>query len=763
MTKTPLTDLLQKYLTVIEKVALSKTLDTGYDTSNYTKAWTQAGTDAEKFLGLDAFKKQYGGTANEIEGSGLSLRQPAMKKLSTQLANALFGAKGNNSVREKYVDLLQVTQKNVIVPEGTSHSYRWLTPVEWAASVHGKLLTESNPIQVSHALKDFWKLDKNSNAISVLQTPRFSDDYFFTPVPGTKMETFIHSGNDAFPRPLTQASGKLQEYAAVNFQPFVSQASDMVKAFVKDEENLYILEELKNLGLQDLPTVVYDAMLIGIADAANTGIHKKNTEIVPSSLNRVGYQALKPTQTVLAMLESLLSVFKKENEVFMTPELLNSLTQAMTEIETFPPTYDPNFIEKLKKSVQVKKFDVENFTKGTATMLYFSLSTLINQINRLYTTKPPQDSEAKLYFGELGWTPNREPELYNKLIKASLNYSVAPMVILRGTANPGGNEDIVFAIEPFVINFIGKNKEPELLPLKQVGIVTMVHNDISHQAQTTDAAGKTVVLKKDYIEKFFAVQEKTNSILNSLYGKDYWMQILETCYEGDNKFKSGVLFVGLAPLFWDKADGDKDIYISYKPEHAASNFSVDLPLYLITDDATPDILEELPITYTEHNAIGVYFRREVYAAEIAHMNLVKGQTLHLKDASNVGKLKEINLNTDGDLVKKRTNDIINNPENNFKTLKEIRTILLKDLYGDSTSSQQLLADKCKTVVKTIFNNVNTGFWSIGKDNLACYNPFEVGGPRARPRFDTNNTNDQVIREQRLAAISKIMTAQREKK
>jgi hypothetical protein len=763
MTKTPLTDLLQKYLTVIEKVALSKTLDTGYDTSNYTKAWTQAGTDAEKFLGLDTFKKTYGGTANEIEGSRLSLRQPAMKKLSTQLANALFGAKGNNSARQKNIDLLQVTQKQVIVPENSSHSYKWLTPVEWAASVHGKLLTESSPIQVSHALKDFWRVDQNSQAISVLQTPRFSNEFFFTPLPATKVEAFIHGANDSFPKPLTHSAGKLQEYAAINFQPLVSQASDLVRAFVQDEENLYILEELKNLGLPDLPTVVYDAMLIGIADAANTNIHPKNTNVTPVSLNRVGFQALQPSQTVLAMLESLLSIFKKENEVFMTPELLNSLTQAMSEVENFPPTYDPTFIEKLKKSLTVKKFDVENFTRGTATMLYFSLAQLVNQINKLYTTKPPQDSEAGLYFGELGWTPNREPELYNKLIKPSLDYSVAPMVILRGTANPGGNEDIVFAVEPFVINFIGKNKEPELLPLKQAGIVTMVHNDIAHRAQTIDAAGKTVVLKKDYINKFFEVQEKTNSIINSLHGKSYWMQILETCYDGDNKFKSGVFFVGLAPLFWDKADGDKDIYISYKPEHSASNFSVDLPLYLITDDATPDILEELPITYTEHNAIGIYFRREVYATEIAHMNLVKGQTLHLQDASNIGKLREINLNTEGDLVKKRANAIITDPKNNFKTLKEIRTILLKDLYGDSTSSQQLLAEKCKTVVKTIFNNVNSGFWSIGKDNLACYNPFEVGGTRSRPRFDTNNTNDQVIREQRLAAINKIMTAQRDKK
>jgi len=151
MTKTPLTDLLQKYLNVIEKVTLAKTLDTGFDTSNYTKAWTQAGADAEKFLGLDKFKEKY--PTNEFDGNSFSLKSAPMKKLSTQLANALFYTDGTAGVRKKKVTLLHITQKQVgganpIVPESISHSYKWLTPVQWAASFHGKLLQESSPIQV---------------------------------------------------------------------------------------------------------------------------------------------------------------------------------------------------------------------------------------------------------------------------------------------------------------------------------------------------------------------------------------------------------------------------------------------------------------------------------------------------------------------------------------------------------------------------------------------------------------------------------------
>lgn len=751
MTKTPITDLLKKYLSVIEKVSLSRTLDTGYDTSNYTKAWNQAGNDAESFLNLQQFKDRFGGDADISPDNRLKLQ--SRKNASLRLANELFYIK-SGEVRGKNIDFLRVTQRHInnTTQESTSHSYNWLTPVQWASSFHGKLLQESSPIQVSISLGDFWRLDPNSTAISVTRIPPFSENDFFTPTSSIKLEHLLHSGSNSFPRQFCKA----QEYIAENTQSFVKEACDILKTFTINEEDLFILENLPDgLQLHELDSVVYDAIVLGVCDAANTSIHKKNKDLT-TQLNRVGYQLLKPTQHVVSKIQSVIDStnYNQAEESYLTPELIAGISKVIAEVEQYPDIYDKDFISKLRQINEVQKFNVSNITSSTSTMLYFTLAILINQITRLYSTKLEQDAEAGFFFGELGWNPQREEQLHHRLIIPSLASSDTPMVILKGTQNPGGDQDVIFAIEAYAINFSGKKAEPEVLSKKQAGITSAVHNNISQKAQTIDSSGNTIVSKEKYIDIFSKVNVKTNSLINSLFGRSYWLEALKTCYQGENNFKSGIFFVGLPPIFWDVADSGQEIYVPYKEETSFSDFSIQLPLYLVNKDDIDGELIELPITYTERDAAGIYVTREIFEEDLValNINITSGNTYNLP--SPIGNVRVIK---DPQKIEARSKQVLNDPNNSFKSLSEIRKLLLKDLYDETKSNEKLLTEKCKTVLKTIFQSTKLGFWSIGNKQLACYNPFSINERSGRQRFDSTNTNQQYANEQRRLAISKLIS------
>ena len=757
MTKTPITDKIQKILSVIEKVTLSNTLDTGFETSNFTKNWTQSGEDFEKFFGIDKFKKKYGDTIT-LDASEFGVASKAAKDTSNRIRSVLFSTP---DVKNHRVSLLRVHGASL---KGVEESKIKPSPYIWSTTAYEFLNEESSPFQVGTKLGDFWRMSVNSDEVSIRSSKFGKDFYFSSADPIHKLGQFLHSDNGAFPKQLSQEHGAtLQNYATVNFEAFISEAVEAVKGFAKNEESLHDLDQLKTVAFSQLPSFIHDAILVGITDAANTNVYKTNRS-KSLEANKIGCVALQPTQYVLAGLENIVQAVKAEDEIYLTPELIAGLNTKLLEIASASNPYmanDRNFLRNLVEAIKLRKWDAEKAARKTSTMLYFALSLMVNQINSAFAARARSRDAAKFYFGELGEGPGgiekRDKDLWDTLISPSLDRGDAPMAILRAKAGKP-THDHVLVIEQFVIKYSkGVGNKVELGTLKQAGLTRGIHNSIYAKAaaqSATGGSGKKGATKQEYMDEFEKVQDSSSSILNANFGKDYWLQILDTCYVAEtNEFRDGVFFVGIAPLFWDTVGGE-EIYVSNTRN--LETFKITLP-YMIDDGIDPLNFAESNIMYEEDKAAAIYYDRVISTRNSDELNKIK-------EASKGGDPKNpegfIPVNGAGQAVlilnpetnpkiKQRTRQILDSPEYNFTSLSEIRLDLLKELYSSDAEFQEL-AEICKSVIGNLITTVGSGFWSIGKKELALYNPWEVGDKIKR--FVKANTNPTTMTQERNQVI-----------
>ena len=753
--KTPITDKLQKVLSVIEKISLSNTLDTGFDTSNFTKNWTQSGEDFDKFFGIDKFKKKYGDVT--LDATEFGVASKSAKDTSNRVRSLLFSTP---EVKNHRVSLLHVYGASV---KKMAESNIKPSPYIWSTTAYEFLNEENSPFQIGTSLGDFWRMSVSNDEVSIRSSKFGENFYFSSATPINKMGQFLHSDNGTFPKQLSALGGgeALQSYATANFEAFISEAVESVKALVKNEESLYDLDQLKTVSFSQLPSFIHDAILVGICDAANTNVYKDNRS-KSLEANKVGCIILQPTQYVLAGLENIVQAVKKEDEIYLTPELITAISSKLNGVKSASNPYmlnDKNFLRNLAEAIKLRKWDAEKAARKTSTMLYFALSLMINQINAAFSTRVRSRYAAKFYFGELnegvGGIEKRDKDLLDTLINPSLDKGEAPMAILRARAG-GQNDDHVLIIEQFVIKYLkGIGSNAELGTLKQAGLTSGIHNSIYAKAAKTGPTGHKETTKQDYIEQFKKVQDSSSSILNANFGKDYWLQILETCYVAEtNTFKDGVFFVGVAPLFWDTVEG-KEIYVSYNTN--PETFKITLP-YLIADATDHTKFTESNIMYEETLAAAVYYDRIISdrnPEEVAKLKEAsKGDDPKNPEGSvpvaNAGVKVLVEDYETSPKVKARIKEILENPEHNFIPLSQIRLELLTQLYSKSSAEFEDLAKICKTVIGNIIATVGSGFWSVDKKDLALYNPWDIGDKIKR--FNKNNTNPMIMIQEKNRVI-----------
>ena len=719
MSKTPIIDKIKKYLSVMEKVTLSKTLDTGIDTSNFTKNWTQAGLDAEKFLGLDKFGQKYGGNANVLNVTPDYYKDAATTGVVRNINNALFG-----NVRKKQVDLLQVAQTQSIVPESVSVPYIWRNSLF-------ETLNEAQAISLGANQADFYKIGKSG--LIFTRQAKFPG-FFYAAADTFKIEQLLYNGNGAAPRPGLGPVRQLQEYATNNFAEIISRAVDNVKQFTSDEESLHLLDQLKTISIDKLPMVIHDSLMLGFVDAANLNIHKTNESVTDSVEGRVGWQVLAPTSTVLNSLENAVMALKKDDEVYLTDELAASLSQTLEQTKSISAPFDTEFKQAIKNTLTHKKFNIMHLTQSSATGIYFVLSQIINQINKIFVSVVPREVEARFFFGNIGYNTERSAEQFRLFTKEAAISTSAPMAIIRAITNFGGNADNVFLIDPYVMSMdikkikASSEKSLDLGSQKPVGLTSVIHNHIIHAAQGAD--GTTT--KEAYIKYFLEqVKDKSANLPTARFGKDYWKQILSTCLKEDLSFADGVLWVGIPPIFWDKADGDKTIYIY----DGNSNIFSDIEYNYIDPYGNP-----LPEKYKllKNNIAAIFYDRVI--------------------DRNTGK-SVIPIPAEKETIQLRQKELLSKYK--FKSLAEIREEILQNFYSRPDISQRDLAQEYRTKILKIFKNTEGGFWSIGGSEIAGYNPWEYGGETGSQattfRFISDNTNDNAQRVGRKLAKEKYLT------
>jgi len=687
MSKTPLADKIHNFLIVLEKLSLDKTLDTGLDTSNATKNWTQSEQDFDKFFGLDAFNKTYGGDANKINMSVYN--SPEAKNFSNKLGALLFGEQlRKHNVSPVWVKQCQAASENI-------NPYIWRTQEE-----SPRLLNEAT-VQMSLHNKDFYRLDKISGTLFT-RNPKFPDNYYFAVANPFKLGSLLYSQLGQPPRPGIEASAAIQNYLGAFYKICMEEAINNVSSFTKNEDNLAALGMLKSLDLGQLPVIIYNSLILGITDAANTNIRKKTEREVAKGYERFGAVSLQPTEAALMALSSLInaSFLNSEAEPAILPETIKQgMITALASVQNAPPVYDPEFIKALKEALEHKKINIPKTLSSTATVIYFMASQIVNQITKLISATVQRDIEPDLYFGQLGYgKPGERSKQLESLAGASLLTDSLVIGVIRATVNPTNSpgENIVFAIEPCIIT--EKKGKRELAPLKPVGIPSLVHNFIAN-----DIEKNSIVKKEDYIQRFHQINYST-AIQNAIYGEPYWQAVLRTCLNdfkitenmsGSGTFNEGVLFVILPRLFFDKAANNQEIYIPKVKLSGRIKVS-----FVDNNNNDTDIEDPEPISKAVQIMVG-----------------------RVQETSNSGSRF---LRLSDEQIEKRTLKLIS--QYPLQSLSELREELLQKLYQLENSYQtnldDILDDENIGEIKILISNIVNGFWSMdGGKTFAGFNPW----------------------------------------
>ncbi len=705
MTKTPITDKIQRLLLLIEKINLSKTLDTGYDSSNYTKNWTQAGQDFDKFFGIDKFKEKY--------KPGTLLGYPKIDSKNIGGTDGNIAYKLFEQMREQKVDLLEVGEKtsNTKIQTETgeikpAHENKDL--YLWKSDRYSQVLNEETiatvtPIVASDRDNTFWRISSSNNIFVTRGGPAF-ENYLFANADGYKYKSYIHHNNGTMPGPPIGAGSVLLNYTYSNYKTFLDKAIQKIKPFITEENNTAFLNALADQRLTDLSIVIYDAILIGVLEAANTKIHPKYDS---SSMKfPQGVTLLLPTESTLSTLESLITPTRSLDDVALPDDLKADIANTLNEIKANAGPYTDQFRKDLTESLSVKKYNLRTAVERAVTQLYNVVAQAVNQLNDVFQVSIDTQVEAgSLYLGSgLGWNKDRTTDFYKK-INASVVTGTCPVTLLR-VIKPSDNSPM--RIESFVVDYVSKLNTFKL-PKKEKAqsLDNEVHNYILNKIPIAIVDEKEV--KDAYIDQFSRINDKAKAIYGSSMGKEFWKRVLDSTFNGKTKgFNFGVLFAGLSPLFWDEQVLGFDIKVSTV---SMSTFETQPVSYNYDRASGKHTREDAPGGGVPCvHAVGIYFDRQYVGGGLASPRDISAEY--------------------PEVVKEREKYIIEH--GNFKTLAEIRDEFLQELYQPESgliSTQQDLANLASTKVATILKNIKKGFWTADIDKygngtqLACFDPW----------------------------------------
>lgn len=692
----------------MEKLTLDAQGDTGYDTSNYVKNWKQAGEDFENLLGIPDFKKKYGGdqTINVYKGG---IHDATLKSVDARFAYTIF-----QSLRKNKVDLLEVAQSNSKMEEKN--------PYVWKSHIVSRILLNEDlamsPVQRGTRRQDntFWRSNRSS-AVFVKRTGTPFNGFLFSNAPAGAYDNYLHMNNGSLPGPIAGAGNVLSIYAQQTFKKYLVQAVQHVKQFTNDEENIDLLDQLASSGsLLSLPLLVCDSIMMGILEAANTKINQKQTQFsTVGSLAPQGANVLNPAnEAVLANLRNDLTPFLAQGEIFLPDKLKADMASAMSELGSHEGAYDVSFRQDLEESLGIQKYNlVRALTKATTT-LYSGIAQAVNVINSTYQVEPEAAVQKEVYFSHLNWYPDRVKE-FKTYLGSSLVNDNCPIVVVKAT-RPAAS--IPLRIESFVVDFNKTSGTFISVKPKSAALDSEVHGYI--QTRIPESITDPAAVKDAYVIDFGDIKDNAGSTYRGELGKELWLQILRTCYDASDRsapFKTGVLFAGLSPLFWDESTIGCEIRVCDDVELANA-----VELTCSTNDGSAS-----SIRYKPNLAAGLHFDR-------------------FETPTGPGELRRVS--PDSDLVKDRSKNILKGY--NFRLISDIRDEILEQLYSpDMTHSG--MADIAKGRITTLLNNIQNGYWTLNRpelDNgnlLACYNPWiisKVGGKDAvRRRFDKANTGN----------------------
>ena len=735
--KTPIADKIQKYCKVrsmLEEVQLRNEFQTGFSEDPRTKAWTQAGQDFEKFTGMDNIRK-----LADIEDTTISPfgKQGAAKNISDKFGFTLF-----KNLRGTKTELLEVAiakENSKTTEECLKHPYVWMSDI--AAKI---ILNEDiYPLSGNDRNSTFWR-DGGTGTIYT-KSAKFPEDVFFTHVDAGKYENFIHTGNGSAPPPNIGAGAVLMEHVSKVFGEYVSNAVAKVSQFATHQDNKIMLGQLtQSTSIVALPSMLQDAMVLGVLDAANLKLLTKNLpEGKPETAG-----ILLPTDTTLGMFEtSILNAnLNREGEVYSTDALEIDLTNTLNQISKHPGPYNVSFIRNLREAKDLAKKNVAKKVDSAHVTVCFIISNAVNKITRALGGTPPATDLVKLIFGKLNWDNDRIAELKQAFPMQLLEKS-CPVILVKSTT---GIKDSAIKIEYFIVNLAKDTiKKQQQFMVQEEGfpasLSTTVHNEMLSKVQSLGVMDKTSG-KDAYIKEFQTIRPSMSSIMGADLGSNYWEQILDTCYNGDGTFRQGVFFVALSPVFWDKPNGgnvrtcfDKDLFYE----------GVELN-YVNYPNGPTGKREVLPETYKISRASELYVDRE--------QTTTPGKDIKIP----------IDMVAHSDVVKQRTSEVFNN--SNFMTMEEIGTSFIKELY-DGVATQQELATLATDKIWKVLKNIQNGFWTMDNSTilengtlLAGMNPWQYMSTEAgensveTKRLIKGNTKDDVIQKNRNIEIEDMVKA-----
>lgn len=735
MTKTPITDKIKKYLRVIEKVTLANTLDTGFDTSQHTKNWTQAGQDFDKFFGLDNLKKKLGSEdAGQLDVSSYQQRGQAYKNISDSFAYQLF-----SQMRKTKADLLEVA----VASGETATSESLNQPYIWVSNIVAKIILNEDIYPLGPDRNStFWR-DGRSGAIYIKQA-KFPGNYFFTPVSGGVYENYMHKANGSAPAPNKGAAGTLVTHLSKNFKAPVMQAIDHVESFVSDKDNKFFLDVLRDSGtIVDLPPLIQDAMVLGALDAANLKIPRGRDQQGERKPETAGI--LLPTDRTLNTLEVAIDKanLKQENEVYLTEELKNDLIATLTQISNHTGPYADTFMHNLLDVSELKKKNVARKVDSAHTTICFIIANGVNKILKALGGTPPAEELVPLIFGKLGWNDSRIQE-FKSVFRMELIDKGCPIVLVRAIT---GIPNSALRIEYFIVDLAkSSTKEKQFLTQGEgfpASLSTTVHNVMLSKVQSlgyTDNASR----KEAYIKEFETIAPNMSSIQGADLGANYWKQILETCYNGDGTFTEGAFFVAVSPLFWDKPTGG-NIKTCYDVDIAHKGIELHYVEYDNTGNRT-----ELPEVYKIGSAAELWLDRQRHGSS---------ESRKVLDATKFS-----------DVIKKRNESVISKLQ--FKSMEDIGKDFMQELYSNegSIADQQALATLATDKLWKVLKNIQHGFWTIDNSTLlengtmlAGGDPWSYTSATSRTsaetkRFIKDNTSDNSVFLMRNKELSELMKA-----
>lgn len=710
--KTPIADKIHRAMKLLEKiqsdVPLANTMDTGIDTDHRTQVWRDTKKKYDTALGLDNIRNTFGQPdANKID---VPMQYgPKEKDTNKAVSNALFSAP---DIQKKKVDLLQVKEQ-ATTPETKTEM---VNPYIWRTPDTLQPLTEVIGVSGKQGNKeDFYRIAGTDSIFTRRMGEQFANCYYagisqkLTPA----VSVFLYSLNGTRPRGGVNAVRFVNQYALQQYKQPLMEAVDTVIAGIKNPDDIALLEQLKGLHIDDLPTAIYNSLLVGILDAANVGIHKDNEELTVDA-NKVGHQALEP-QAALRNLQNALFITARPGDSLELPGgLLNSISTGLESVKTAASAYDPLFIAALKEARKKNKWNIKKTTQSAKTTMSFILAQIINQINNnkynIDLSSTPEVS-SEVYLSKFGFTADRITE-FAKVFKSSRVTKNCPIVVMRGKVG-GDSDNLVYSVDT-TISDIDNNFDFKLSNIKPLGLTAMVHKYLMHEALSR----LKVLNKQTYLEVFHDLFDNTENIQSARNGPLYLERMLNTALNDDLSFNEGVFFVGLSPMFWDAPNGNQIKVATKDPAIALRNI---IWPYKITGSG-----EESKVWgYKIEKAEELFFEREIdEAAEKINPAMPDYR-------ERLAEMQMSNIINDAvpSVIEERQKQLLGVGQLQFKTLAELRNGILKMLYNLDTSENENI-NQVEELIKILYKNISSGFWTTDGDefggNLACYNPWKKG-------------------------------------